>query len=106
MFSRLDLILKYKEEISVSSYARQQNLQAPAVAHCFTGNFDELKELLALDLHIGITGWQVPFIVCELNTLLVWFNIHVNQMLPFITRMRLTFVPAILQDAVKIRARL
>ena len=28
-----------------------------AVAHCFTGNEDELDGLLAMDLHIGITGW-------------------------------------------------
>ncbi|SHI04426.1 TatD family hydrolase [Ferrimonas marina] len=28
-----------------------------AVLHCFTGNADELAGALALDLHIGITGW-------------------------------------------------
>ncbi|OYD23408.1 3'-5' ssDNA/RNA exonuclease TatD [Oceanimonas baumannii] len=28
-----------------------------AVLHCFTGSEDELKDCLALDLHIGITGW-------------------------------------------------
>ena len=28
-----------------------------AVLHCFTGSEAELKECLALDLHIGITGW-------------------------------------------------
>jgi TatD DNase family protein len=27
------------------------------VAHCFTGDVQELKQLLALDLYIGITGW-------------------------------------------------
>lgn len=27
------------------------------VAHCFTGGRDELAEYLALDLHIGVTGW-------------------------------------------------
>ena len=27
------------------------------VAHCFTGNLDELRPLLDLDLYIGITGW-------------------------------------------------
>ena len=27
------------------------------VAHCFTGNIDELRPLLDLDLYIGITGW-------------------------------------------------
>lgn len=29
----------------------------PAVAHCFTGEADELRAYLDLDLHIGITGW-------------------------------------------------
>ncbi len=28
-----------------------------AVVHCFTGTADELDAYLALDLHIGITGW-------------------------------------------------
>jgi TatD DNase family protein len=28
-----------------------------AVAHCFTGERDELRAYLELDLHIGITGW-------------------------------------------------
>lgn len=28
-----------------------------AVAHCFTGTGEELDDYLALDLHIGITGW-------------------------------------------------
>ena len=28
-----------------------------AVAHCFTGTIEELKDYLALDLYIGITGW-------------------------------------------------
>lgn len=27
------------------------------VVHCFTGNGDELDAFLALDLHVGITGW-------------------------------------------------
>jgi TatD DNase family protein len=30
---------------------------ARAVAHCFTGTAAELEDCLALDLHIGITGW-------------------------------------------------
>jgi TatD DNase family protein len=29
----------------------------PAVVHCFTGGARELDAYLALDLHIGITGW-------------------------------------------------
>ena len=28
-----------------------------AVAHCFTGERDELRAYLDLDLHVGITGW-------------------------------------------------
>jgi len=28
-----------------------------AVVHCFTGNAEELDDYLALDCHIGITGW-------------------------------------------------
>ena len=28
-----------------------------AVAHCFTGTAAELEDCLALDLHVGITGW-------------------------------------------------
>ncbi|MCW8833249.1 MAG: TatD family hydrolase, partial [Colwellia sp.] len=27
------------------------------VAHCFTGNAQELKQCLAADMYIGITGW-------------------------------------------------
>ena len=30
---------------------------ACVVAHCFTGTAEELDDYLALDLHIGITGW-------------------------------------------------
>ncbi len=29
----------------------------PAVAHCFTGERDELRAYLDLDLYVGITGW-------------------------------------------------
>lgn len=28
-----------------------------AVAHCFTGNLDEVRDYLALDMYIGLTGW-------------------------------------------------
>lgn len=28
-----------------------------AVAHCFTGDRSQLEDYLALDLHIGVTGW-------------------------------------------------
>ena len=30
---------------------------AGGVAHCFTGDRSELEDYLALDLHIGVTGW-------------------------------------------------
>jgi TatD DNase family protein len=30
---------------------------AGGVAHCFTGSRSELEDYLALDLHIGVTGW-------------------------------------------------
>ena len=30
---------------------------AGGVAHCFTGSRSELEDCLALDLHIGVTGW-------------------------------------------------
>ncbi|MCC7462745.1 MAG: TatD family hydrolase [Gammaproteobacteria bacterium] len=37
---------------------RQHRRRLPrAVAHCFTGTASELEDYLALDLHIGITGW-------------------------------------------------
>lgn len=32
-------------------------LKAGGVVHCFTGNQAELEKYLALDLHIGLTGW-------------------------------------------------
>ena len=32
-------------------------LPVPGVLHCFTGSADELRECVALGLHIGITGW-------------------------------------------------
>jgi TatD DNase family protein len=35
---------------------RKQNLP-PAVAHCFTGNREELHAYLDLGLYIGVTGW-------------------------------------------------
>ena len=38
----------------VSPYIRQL---PNAVVHCFTGTQAELEQYLALDLHIGITGW-------------------------------------------------
>jgi len=41
-----------------SSHPRSHpNGLPPAVAHCFTGERDELHAYLDLDLYIGITGW-------------------------------------------------
>ncbi|MEW6130280.1 MAG: TatD family hydrolase [Acidobacteriota bacterium] len=43
---------RFKEILS----AYRKNFEC-AVVHCFTGNADEMKAYLDLDLHIGITGW-------------------------------------------------
>jgi len=45
----------YDEFVEILSDYRSE-LPA-AVAHCFTGTEEELEGLLAMDLHIGITGW-------------------------------------------------
>lgn len=37
--------------------ARHRAGLAGGVAHCFTGNAEQLRAYLDLDLHIGITGW-------------------------------------------------
>jgi TatD DNase family protein len=41
----LDLLRRYRDRIP------------GAVVHCFTGTAEELEAYLALDLHVGITGW-------------------------------------------------
>jgi len=41
----------------VALLARHRPRLSRAVAHCFTGTEKELDAYLALDLHIGITGW-------------------------------------------------
>jgi TatD DNase family protein len=41
----LELLKEYRSEL------------CDAVIHCFTGNEQELDDYLALDMHIGITGW-------------------------------------------------
>ncbi len=41
----LEIIRRYRSRISA------------AIIHCFTGTAEELAAYLALDLHIGITGW-------------------------------------------------
>lgn len=49
------------ERAAHSDFARILGQYRPrlsrAVVHCFTGTGDELDAYLALDLHIGITGW-------------------------------------------------
>jgi TatD DNase family protein len=54
------------EQASLSALARRapavlRDPEAPpvkhAVAHCFTGERDELRAYLELDLYVGITGW-------------------------------------------------
>jgi TatD DNase family protein len=41
----------------VAIVREQRRMLRSAVAHCFTGTAAELEDYLALDLHIGITGW-------------------------------------------------
>jgi len=41
----VEILVDYRDELPA------------AVAHCFTGTQDELEGLLAMDCHIGITGW-------------------------------------------------
>jgi TatD DNase family protein len=51
----------------------------PAVVHCFTGERRALEAYLALDLHVGITGW-----VCDERR-----GAHLRELLPLIPRDRL-----------------
>jgi TatD DNase family protein len=41
----------------VAILAEFRGALAGGVAHCFTGGRSELEDYLALDLHIGVTGW-------------------------------------------------
>ncbi len=41
----------------VQILGRYRDRLGPAVVHCFTGDADDLAAYLAMDLHIGITGW-------------------------------------------------
>ena len=45
----------HKKQIEILRHHRDHF--SKAVAHCFTGNKDELYSYLDLDLYIGITGW-------------------------------------------------
>lgn len=51
----------------------------PAVAHCFTGEREHLETCLAMDLHIGITGW-----ICDERR-----GRHLYELLPLIPSERL-----------------
>ena len=41
----------------VSMLAEYRDDLSGAVAHCFTGSIDQAQAYLAMDMHIGITGW-------------------------------------------------
>lgn len=50
-----------------------------AVAHCFTGEHESLREYLAMGLHIGITGW-----ICDERR-----GLHLREIVPAIPDDRL-----------------
>ncbi len=50
-----------------------------AVIHCFTGTRAELERYLALDLHVGITGW-----ICDERR-----GLHLRELVPLIPLERL-----------------
>lgn len=50
-----------------------------ALLHCFTGNHAQMDAYLALDLHLGITGW-----VCDERR-----GVELAQLVPFIPQNRL-----------------
>lgn len=56
---RLPLFLHLREAQAdfVDILSRHRSALHDVVVHCFTGGADELEALLAMDLHIGITGW-------------------------------------------------
>lgn len=39
------------------SILRRHKLRAPVVVHCFTGNQEELEEVVGEGFYVGITGW-------------------------------------------------
>jgi TatD DNase family protein len=57
--NRLPLFLHERaaHERFLSILARHRPRLGRAVVHCFTGTAAELEAYLALDLHVGITGW-------------------------------------------------
>lgn len=57
--NRLPLFLHERaaHERFLSILARHRPRLSRAVVHCFTGTAAELEAYLALDLHVGITGW-------------------------------------------------
>jgi TatD DNase family protein len=52
---------------------------AAAVIHCFTGTRAEMEAYLALDLHVGITGW-----ICDERR-----GVHLRELVPAIPGARL-----------------
>jgi TatD DNase family protein len=57
----------------------QRATLAAAVVHCFTGTLVELEAYLALDLHVGITGW-----ICDERR-----GVHLRDLMPLIPAARL-----------------
>jgi TatD DNase family protein len=53
----LFLHLRDAQDDFLNILARNRNDLTDVVVHCFTGGGDELDAYLAMDLHIGITGW-------------------------------------------------
>jgi TatD DNase family protein len=70
-----------------------------AVAHCFTGDADELRSYLDMDLYIGITGW-----ICDERR-----GLHLRELVREIPRARLMLetepatLPHILQAVARAR---
>jgi TatD DNase family protein len=63
----------------MSILARWRPRLTGAVVHCFTGTGDELDAYLAMDVHIGITGW-----ICDERR-----GLHLSELLPRIPLERL-----------------
>jgi hypothetical protein len=42
---------------AILTFGRRHKLRAPVVVHCFTGNQEELKEVVGEGFYVGITGW-------------------------------------------------
>ncbi len=66
-------------DAQVAILARYRDQYPRAVVHCFTGERAALEAYLALDLHIGITGW-----ICDERR-----GKHLLELVPMIPRHRL-----------------